>query len=123
MRFSRDILLNGQQIEKLGGRGATLDLERLKAVQGIYNTAGRNLFRASHPSYFEALESSASWACHYRYIREFLPWQPDFSACEGRGPFSPCSVGLRGFRVLSPCSVALELTMVRVLQARAQIPG
>ena len=57
VRFSRDILLNGQQIEKAWRARGSLDLEQLKAVQGIYNTAGRNLFRASHPSYFEALES------------------------------------------------------------------
>ena len=57
MRFSRDILLNGQQIEKAWRARGSLDLEQLKAVQGIYNTAGRNLFRASHPSYFEALKS------------------------------------------------------------------
>jgi len=55
--FSQDILLNGQQIEKAWRARGTLDLERLRAVEGIYNTAGLNLFRASHPSYFEAVES------------------------------------------------------------------
>ena len=57
VRFSRDILLNGQQIEKAWRARGTLDLERLRAVEGIYNTAGLNLFRASNPSYFEAVES------------------------------------------------------------------
>jgi hypothetical protein len=57
VRFSRDILLNGQQIEKLWRAKGTLDLERLKAVQGIYDAAGRKLFRVSHPSYFEAVEA------------------------------------------------------------------
>ena len=57
VRFSRDVLLNGQQIEKAWRARGSLDLERLKAVQGIYNTAGRNLFRASDPGYFEAVES------------------------------------------------------------------
>jgi glycosyltransferase involved in cell wall biosynthesis len=57
VRFSRDILLNGQQIENLWRVRGTLDLERLKAVRGIYEAAGRKLFRVSHPSYFEAVDS------------------------------------------------------------------
>jgi glycosyltransferase involved in cell wall biosynthesis len=57
VRFFRDILLNGQQIEKAWRASGSLDPERLKAVQGIYDTAGRSLFRVSHPSYFEAVEA------------------------------------------------------------------
>ena len=57
VRFFRDILLNGQQIEKTWRASGSLDFERLKAVQGIYDTGGLNLFRASHPSYFEAVEA------------------------------------------------------------------
>ncbi|MGO9755604.1 MAG: glycosyltransferase family 2 protein [Roseiarcus sp.] len=56
-RFFQDVLLNGQQIETLWRARSSLDDARRNAVLGIYNTAGRGLFSAGHPSYFEAVDS------------------------------------------------------------------
>jgi hypothetical protein len=55
-RFWEDVLLNGQQIEALWRAKGPLDDEHRSAVLGIYNTAGRGLFVAGHPRYFEAVE-------------------------------------------------------------------
>jgi glycosyltransferase involved in cell wall biosynthesis len=55
-RFWEDVLLNGQQIEALWRAKGALDGEHRNAVFGIYNTAGRGLFAAGHPRYFEAVE-------------------------------------------------------------------
>lgn len=54
-RFWEDVLLNGQQIEALWRAKGTLDEEHRSAVFGIYNTAGRGLFAAGHPRYFDAV--------------------------------------------------------------------
>jgi glycosyltransferase involved in cell wall biosynthesis len=56
-RSARDILLNGRQIEAAWRARGPLGVEQLKAVQSIYDTAGRNLFRANSKSYFEAIDS------------------------------------------------------------------
>jgi glycosyltransferase involved in cell wall biosynthesis len=56
-RFSQDVLLNGQQIQTLWRARSSFDDARRNAVLGIYNTAGRDLFAAGHPSYFEAVDS------------------------------------------------------------------
>jgi hypothetical protein len=55
-RFWEDVLLNGQQIEALWRAKGSLDDEHRNAVFGIYNNAGRGLFEAGHPRYFEAVE-------------------------------------------------------------------
>jgi glycosyltransferase involved in cell wall biosynthesis len=55
-RFWEDVLLNGQQIEALWRAKGSLDDEHRSAVLGIYNSAGRGLFAAGHPRYFEAVE-------------------------------------------------------------------
>ncbi len=56
VRFSEDVLLNGQQIEALWRAKGSLDDEHRNALLGIYNSAGRGLFAAGHPRYFEAVE-------------------------------------------------------------------
>jgi glycosyltransferase involved in cell wall biosynthesis len=56
-RSARDILLNGRQIEAAWRARGPLGVEQLKAVQRIYDTAGRNIFRANSKSYFEAIDS------------------------------------------------------------------
>jgi glycosyltransferase involved in cell wall biosynthesis len=56
-RFFEDVLLNGQQIETLWRARGAFDYARRQAVLGIYNNAGRSLFSAGHPRYFEAVES------------------------------------------------------------------
>jgi hypothetical protein len=48
--------LNGEQIEALWRVKGSLDHAHRKAVFGIYNTAGRTIFAAGHPRYFEVVE-------------------------------------------------------------------
>jgi glycosyltransferase involved in cell wall biosynthesis len=55
-RFWQDVLRNGQQIEALWRAKGSFDDERRRAIFGIYNAAGRGLFAAGHPCYFEAVE-------------------------------------------------------------------
>ncbi|HEY1980050.1 MAG TPA: glycosyltransferase [Xanthobacteraceae bacterium] len=59
-RFSYDLLVNGRHIEKAWRARGPLDDVRRKTVMGIYNTAGRSLFAAGHPAYFEAVEAQRS---------------------------------------------------------------
>jgi glycosyltransferase involved in cell wall biosynthesis len=59
-RFSHDLLVNGRHIEKAWRDRGPLDDVRRKTMMGIYNTAGRSLFAAGHPAYFEAVEAQRS---------------------------------------------------------------
>jgi glycosyltransferase involved in cell wall biosynthesis len=54
-RFWRDCLLNGTQIEALWRAGGTLTSGRISALADIYNGAAHGLFRASDPSFRQAL--------------------------------------------------------------------
>jgi glycosyltransferase involved in cell wall biosynthesis len=56
-RFWEDVLLNGQQIERLWQASGTWDEARRTALFGVYNHAARGLFRAAHSRYFEAIEA------------------------------------------------------------------
>jgi glycosyltransferase involved in cell wall biosynthesis len=56
-RFWEDILLNGQQIERLWQACGACDEARRRALFGIYNHAARGLFRAAHSRYFEAIDA------------------------------------------------------------------
>ncbi len=54
-RFWRDCLLNGTQIEALWRARGALTSERISALTDIYNGAAHGLFRASDPSFRQAL--------------------------------------------------------------------
>jgi glycosyltransferase involved in cell wall biosynthesis len=86
-RFSEDLLLNGQHIETLWQARGSLDDARRKAVLGIYTGAGRGLFSAAHPRYFEAIERQ-------RKLGLRLPLHSKVAAPLAR------LVGLRGARSL-----------------------
>jgi glycosyltransferase involved in cell wall biosynthesis len=58
--FWQDVLCNGRQIEALWRARNTFDEARRRAVLGIYNSAARGLFTATHPRYFEAVTSLRS---------------------------------------------------------------
>ena len=81
------------RIEKAWRASGSLDFERLKAVQGIYDTAGLNLFRASHPSYFEAVEAQRKLGLPLPLHLRVAPVAA--TAYEWRGALPPCLVGLR----------------------------
>jgi glycosyltransferase involved in cell wall biosynthesis len=61
-RFSHDLLVNGRLIEKAWRVRGPLDDVQRKTVMSIYNTAGRSLFAAGHPAYFEAVEAQRNLA-------------------------------------------------------------
>lgn len=54
-RFCRDCLLNGTQIEAQWRARGALSADRLAALSDIYNGAAHGLFRASDPSFRQAL--------------------------------------------------------------------
>ena len=54
-RFSFDLLVNGRHIETAWRARKPLDEAQRKTMMDIYNNAGRSLFAAGHPAYFEAV--------------------------------------------------------------------
>src|SRR5262249_32455888 len=55
--FWEDVLLNGQQIERLWQARGALGEDRRNALFGIYNSAARGLFGEADFRYFEAIEA------------------------------------------------------------------
>jgi glycosyltransferase involved in cell wall biosynthesis len=56
VRFWRDILLNGKQIEQLWRGRGPLSLAQREALRGIFDNAGRGLFAAGDPACLKAFE-------------------------------------------------------------------
>ena len=73
-RFAKDLLLNGQQIETLWRARSPLTAAQLQTLMGIYNTAGRALFTAQNPAYFEAVRAQRNLDLTLPLHSRVAPW-------------------------------------------------